>query len=90
MKNCTYYFFDDMTNIKNFDRNKIMIDGKSYLNILIYDVGYVTRNSVKTLFLIIHKIKRYIERCYENKHLTLGPADKSNDTLKNMRNYGIK
>ena len=79
MKNCTYYFFDNMTNIKNFDRNKIMIDGKSYLNILIYYVGYVTRNSVKTLFLIIHKIKRYI-----------GPADKNNNTLKNMRNYGIK
>ena len=82
MKNCTYYFFDDMTNIKNFDRNKIMIDGKSYLNILIYYVGYVTRNSVK--------IKRYIEICYGNKYLTVGFADENNNTLKNMRKYGIK
>ena len=29
-------FFDDIINIKNFDLNKIKIDGKSYKNIFIY------------------------------------------------------
>ena len=30
MKNSTYYFLDDIINIKNFHPNNIKIDGKSY------------------------------------------------------------
>ena len=36
IKSQTYYFFDDIINIKIFDLNKIKIDEKSYQNILIY------------------------------------------------------
>ena len=35
IKNHTYYFFDDIINIKNFDPKKIKIDDESYKNILI-------------------------------------------------------
>ena len=42
IKNCTYYFFNDMINIKNLDPNKIKIDENSYKNILIYYIGYMT------------------------------------------------
>ena len=28
IKNCRYYFFDNIINIKNFDPNKIKIDEK--------------------------------------------------------------
>ena len=41
IKNHTYYFFDDIIYIKNFDPNDIKIDEKSYKNILIYYIGYV-------------------------------------------------
>ena len=41
LKNRTYYFFNDMINLKNFDGNNIKIDEKSYKNILIYYIGYV-------------------------------------------------
>ena len=41
IKNRTYYFFNDIINIKNFDSNNIEIDEKSYKNILIYYIGYV-------------------------------------------------
>ena len=41
IKNHTYYFFDDIINIKDFDPNNIKIDEKSYKDILIYDIGYV-------------------------------------------------
>ena len=34
--NRTSYLFDDMINVKSLDPNKIMIDKKSYKNILIY------------------------------------------------------
>ena len=36
IKKRTYYFFNDIVNIKIFDPNKIKIDEKSYKNILIY------------------------------------------------------
>ena len=42
IKNRTYYFFDDMINIKNFDSNLLKIDKKSYKNIDTYDIGYIT------------------------------------------------
>ena len=42
IKNRTYYFLDDMINIKNFDPSLLKIDKKSYKNIDIYYIGYVT------------------------------------------------
>ena len=36
IKNLTYYFFDDIINIKEFYPNDIKIDEKSYKNVLIY------------------------------------------------------
>ena len=67
IKNRTYYLFDDIINIKNFDSNKIEIGEKSYKNILIYYIGYVIVknskyvkiNSVNPLYLIINKVKGY-------------------------------
>ena len=42
IKNQTYYFFNDIINIKNFGTDRIKIDEKSYENIFIYYIGYVT------------------------------------------------
>ena len=42
IKNQTHYFFNDIINIENSDPNNIEIDEKSYRNILIYYIGYVT------------------------------------------------
>ena len=39
IKNPTYYFFNGVVNIKNFDSDNIKIDGKSHKNILIYRIG---------------------------------------------------
>ena len=36
IKNQTYYFFDDMINIENFNPDLLKIDKKSYKNIGIY------------------------------------------------------
>ena len=35
----TYYFFDGMINIKDFDSNLLKIDKKSYKNTDIYYIG---------------------------------------------------
>ena len=42
IKNRTYYSFNDMINIKNFDSNLLKIEKKSYKNIDIYYIGYIT------------------------------------------------
>ena len=43
MKNRTYYFYDDMISIKDFDSNLLKIDKKSFKNIAIYYIGYITK-----------------------------------------------
>ena len=42
IKHRTYYFYNDMINIKNFDPILLKIDRKSYKNIGIYNIGYIT------------------------------------------------
>ena len=63
IKNQTYYFFDDMTDIKNFHSNLLKIDKKPYKDVDIYYIGYITTKkfsdcenirSVNPLYLIIH------------------------------------
>ena len=46
-KNHTYYFFDDTINIKNFDPKNIKTDEKSYKNISISYIEYVTFKNSK-------------------------------------------
>ena len=42
VKNRTYYFYNDIIDIKNFDAWLLKIDKKSYKSIDIYNVGYIT------------------------------------------------
>ena len=89
IKNRTYYFFHDMINIKDFDSNLLKVNKKSYKNIEIYYIGYITIkdsdyvkiNSVNPLCLIIDKIDRYIEEKNRNKYLTLVFTGKSKEVL---------
>ena len=68
-KKQTYYIFHDIISIKHFDPSKIKIGEKSYKDILIYYVGYVTIkdskyikiNSVNPLYLIFNKVNGYFE-----------------------------
>ena len=42
LKNRTYYFYNDIIDIKTFDSNMLKLHKKSYKNLDIYNVGYVT------------------------------------------------
>ena len=63
IKNRTYYFFNHEINIKDSDSNLLKIDKKSYKNIGIYYIGYLTIkdfdhvriNSVNPLYIITGK-----------------------------------
>ena len=43
IKNRTYYFYDDMISIKNFDPSFLKLDKNSYKNIAIYYIGYIAK-----------------------------------------------
>ena len=43
IKNRTYYVFNDMINIKEFDSNLLKIDQNSFKKIGIYCIGYITK-----------------------------------------------
>ena len=85
IKNQTYYFFNDMINIKNFHSNLLKIDKKSYKDIDIYYIGYITIkkfgdceniHSVNLLYLIIHSATRHFKEKNNEKYLILDSADK--------------
>ena len=42
IKNQAYYFYNDIIDLKNFDARLLKIDKKSYKNIGIYNIGYIT------------------------------------------------
>ena len=70
IKNQTYYFFDDMIDIRNFHSNLLKIDKKSHKDIDIYYIGYITIkkfsdceniHSVNPFYLIIHSAKGHFK-----------------------------
>ena len=46
IKNRTYYFYNDIIDLKDFDARLLRIDKKSYKNIGIYNIGYITIKKV--------------------------------------------
>ena len=40
IKNCTCYYFDDIIKIEYFCLDNILIDEKSYKNVLVYNISY--------------------------------------------------
>ena len=72
IKNLTYYFFNDMINIKNFDSSLLKIYKKSYKSSIEYITikeidDYENINSVNPLYLIIGKVNGYIKENNGNK-----------------------
>ena len=45
IKNRTYYFYNDIIDLDNFDARLLKIDKKSYKDINIYNIGYVTKKN---------------------------------------------
>ena len=85
IKNQTYYFLDDIIEIKNFHSNLLKIDKKPYKDFDIYYIGYITIKkfgdcenirSVNPLYLVIHSAIGYFEEKNGEKYLILGLIEK--------------
>ena len=76
--------------------NNIKIDKKSYKNILVYYIEYVTikdLNSVKFykfIDLIFSKMNGYFEEINENKHLTLLSINEVKEKIKKYEELLVK
>ena len=91
IKNRTYYFYNDIIDLKNFDARLLKIDKKSYKNIGIYNIGYITKKkiddyeniySVNLLYLIIANASGYIQEKNRNKYLIFDSVDENKESLK--------
>ena len=101
IKNRTYYFYNDMINLKNFEPNLLKIDRKSYKNIGIYNIGYITIKkiddceiiySVNPLHMLVNHASGYIEEKNGNKYLIFDSTDENKELLKKYNDVwnGIK
>ena len=62
IKNHTYYYFHEVININDIDLDNILLDEKSYENILVYDVAYKARYGATPLHIIFDKEDGYIRK----------------------------
>ena len=62
IKNRTYYFYNNMTNIKNFDPILLKTDRKSYKDIGIYNTGYITIKKIDDCE-TIYSVKSFVFAC---------------------------
>ena len=75
IKNQTYYFYNDIIDIKTFDSNSLKLDKKAYKDLDIYNIGYVTIKKighgydVKSVnpYLQIDNVSGYIEEINKDK-----------------------
>ena len=91
IKNRTYYFYNDMIDIENFDPILLKVERESYKNIGIYNIGYITIKkvgdceniySVNPLYLIIDHASGYIEEKDVNKYLIFHSTNENKELLK--------
>ena len=91
IKNRTYYFYNDIIGLESFKLNLLKIDKKSYKDIGIYNIGYITIKkigdcqniySVNPLYLRIPYANEFIEEINENKYLIFDSIDANKELLK--------
>ena len=101
IKNRTYYFYNNLINLKDFDTSLLKVDKKHYKEIDVYYIGYVTFkeitncdniNSVNPLYWTIDKMIGHFEEKSENKYLVLDDVNERKEVSKKYEEVwdGIK
>ena len=90
IKNRTYYFYNDLINIKDFDTRLLKLEKKTIngASLSIYYIGYITKKpgwnlkSVNPLYLMINRIDCFIEEKSGDKYLNIASTDRNTKVLK--------
>ena len=83
IKNRSYYFYNDLINVLNFEASDLKLDKKTWKELDIYYIGYVDKdkpaewkvNSANQLYLIINRFHRIVLEKNGNKFLTIDKRD---------------
>ena len=85
IKNQSYYFFDNIIDIKNFHSNLLKTEKKSYEDVDISYIGYITIkkfsdcgnvHNVNPLYLIIHSVTGHFKEKNGKKYLIIDLTEK--------------
>ena len=85
INNQSYYFYNDIINLKDFHSNLLKTDKKHYKETDIYYIGYITIkkignckniNSVNPLYLMIHSTTGEFKEHDGKKYLVLDSIEK--------------
>ena len=101
IKNRTYYFYNDIINLKDFDARLLKVDKKSNKNIDVYYIGNIAIKKIddyesvysiyiNPLYLRIDHASGYTEEKNGNKYLIFDSVDENKEVLKNMHMFGLE
>ena len=88
IKNRTYYFYNDLINIKDFNSRLLKLEKKTSMGLGISHNGYITKkpeykiNGVNPSYLIINRIDGFIEKKNGDKYLNIALTDRNAKVLK--------
>ena len=91
IKDCTYYFYNDIIDLETFNSKNLKLDKKMYKKLDIFNIGYVAIkkigdcydvNSVNPLYLCIDNASGYIKEDWTHKYLIFDSTDKNKELLK--------
>ena len=94
IKNQTYYFFDDMIDMRNFHSNLLKIDKNPYKDIDIFYIGYITIKQVgdcenvhsgNPLYLIIHFATWHFKEKDGEKYLFINWTEKYEEVFSRIK-----
>ena len=94
IKNRTYYYFNDIIDIKDFQSNLLKIDKKQYKDIDVYYIGYITIkkfgnceniHSVNPLYLLIYSATGYFKEKNGEKYLILDSTEKYEEAFSGIK-----
>ena len=86
IENRQNYFFNDMTNINDFDPSLLNIDEVIFESnkLIMYDIKYIKNlNSLGSLYLVFNNLNAYIDESSGNRYLIFPSTEKNTIMLKN-------
>ena len=95
IKEGTYYFYNDIIDLKTFDSNNLKLDKKTYKVLDIFSIGYVTIkkigdcydvNSAHPLYLRINNASGYIKEVNKDKYFIFDDTYKDKELLEKYNN----
>ena len=94
IKNQTYYYFNDIIDIKDFQSNLLKIDKKQYKDTDLYYIGYIVIkkfgdcdniHSVNPLYLLIYSAAGYFTEKNGEKYLVIDSTEKYEEVFSGIK-----